>query len=71
MSVPLEYVSMDNYCSCNSAKNKKAKLKDLAISKTKAGKENSVIYVTEGRCPFCGDCFKISEIVLPAPELTL
>lgn len=72
MSAPLEYVSMDSYCSCSSAKNKKAKLDDLAISqKTITGKKNSVIYVTEGRCPFCGHIFTINAIDLPSPDLTL
>lgn len=69
MTVPIEYVSMDNYCCCKSAKNKKAKICDLAISQhTISGEKRSVIYVTQGHCPFCGHVFTITEINLPEPN---
>lgn len=72
MSAPIEYVGMENYCSCKFAKNKKARLSDLAITqRTIEDEKNSVIYLTEGRCPFCGHGFTINAIKKPKQPLTL
>ena len=67
-----EYVRMDQFCVCKHSKNKKAKVADLAIKKnTIYSDDGSLIYITEGRCPFCGHCFIVNCIILPSAQLEL